>query len=120
MRRISRADFRTEFPAGRPAWNISTITSSNLDLHSDATVSAIHSGKLVVRPGVKVLLNGTVKGSVVVEKDAVLYLTGIVSGDLIVNGAACIDGIVEGELRADEAATLAVQGQVTKGVYPAA
>jgi hypothetical protein len=113
MRRISRADFVSEFPVTIPGAKMGGINEQPVELDRDVYISGIF-GEVTILGGANVLLNGIVKGPVVVERGAILYATGIIKGKVTVRGAACLDGIVEGALDADEGATVSVDG-IVKG-----
>ena len=113
MRRLSHADFVAEFPMTIPSSKIKGIDKSPIEIDPDALLSGI-LGPVTVRSGAKVLLSGIVDGGLIVERDAVAYVMGIVNSDATVGGAACIDGVIDGQLFVDDDASVAIEGIVAK------
>ncbi len=120
MQRISRQQFVDRFHVAVPVWKLTGIEPGPLTLDSDAEVTGILEGDLIVRPGANVLVHGIVEGDVMVEAGAVLYADGIIDGDLRVDGAACVEGIVNGRLHAAESAVIALDALVGNEDYSAA
>ena len=63
------------------------IVVANRDLTIDGII-----GDLVVAPGANVVVTGLIEKSLNVERDAVVYVDGLVDGTATVDGALCVDG----------------------------
>lgn len=107
MERLSREAFVERFPVAMPAHVIRGIEQQGAVVDRDAYVHGIFHGGLRFRPGVKAIAHGIIEKSLVVEKDAVLYFDGTVKGEVHVEGAACISGII-GPLRVGDDAAVSV------------
>ena len=90
MLRLSRADFHARFPRPNPGEHF-TQARNVLIVDRDMSVDGVVQD-LIVRAGAKVLITGLVERSLTVDRDAIVYVDGLIDGRATVDGALCVDG----------------------------
>jgi hypothetical protein len=112
MQRINPLDFSERFPLPMMAASreVRGMHNGSVLIERDQMVSANIKGDVVIRRGAHALITGIINGSVEIEAGAIAYFNAIVRGHVTVRGAACVQGIVTGDVRVDPGATLALDG----------
>jgi hypothetical protein len=113
MQRLSRPEFEARFPKADPALPLSYsgIDGIPIVIDRDAKAGGIFKGGITVRNNASAIVSGIVH-ALIIENGSVVYFDGIVTGDVELDGALFLTGIVKGNLRLGGTAVIALDGTV--------
>jgi cytoskeletal protein CcmA (bactofilin family) len=104
---LSREEFEERHPRTANQADISTVVPGNLTIDSDMIVKGIIEGDVRVCSGVQASITGVIKGSLDIQPEGTVYLTGVIEGDARVDGNILLIGVVQGQVHGGNQAQIA-------------
>jgi hypothetical protein len=106
MKTISAGEFFREFPRRKQFAQIVAAERDVIVIAEDTRLEGI-PGQVIVKNGIYAELSCLISEKLTVEQNAIVYFSGLIDGEVSLDGALCVLGHISGRLTAAKDAVIA-------------